>query len=72
MLSGCLRRNRINQSTSDPFWVGSSIVPTADTLIIDAATTIGIVRLDKAYRRFRERLLLGAHDGYKDAPTGGA
>jgi hypothetical protein len=67
-----IQRWHINESTSDPFWGGSSIAPAADTLILDAATTIGIVRLDEAYRRFRERLLLGARDGYKDAPTWGA
>jgi hypothetical protein len=67
-----IQRWQINESTTDPFWVGSSIAHTADRPIIDAATTGGIVRLDETYRRFRERLLLAVRDGYKDAPTGGA
>jgi hypothetical protein len=67
-----IQRWQINESTTDPFWVGYSIAPKGDTPIINAATTGGIVRLDEAYRRFRERLLLGARDGYRGAPTGGA
>jgi hypothetical protein len=56
-----IQRWLINQPSLDPYWTGTAVAPTAGNTL----------HLDEAYRRFREKLLLCADGGNRNASTEG-
>jgi hypothetical protein len=59
----------IDQSTRDPFWTGTEVGPylNRSRCFLDDTKASNALPLDRAFLRFREKLLLCANDGYGDS-----